>query len=277
MPFTLIKGTLHVVNYAPDGDSLKFKAKNKALWSKLSGPTVKLDANGNAQLRFEGIDTLETHFHGHHQPLALADAATDFTLAAAGITNVEWGPTRGRVTSARDGVPGYVLSRATEKNRRPVSFVFAGKAAKADGSSVHLDATMLKKSINYQLAAAGHAYPTYYQTLFVDLRDAFTTAIVAARKARKGLWPADKSRGVTINGLATLTDRHPVLPKLFRRLAVHLSSGQPLSGFLAKLAEEPEGVFVLSQRHFTHFDDVIEVKGERVRLRFPPEGLVFAP
>jgi endonuclease YncB( thermonuclease family) len=277
MPFILIKGTFHVVGYAPDGDSVKFHASKSTLWSKLDGPQVKLDTRGNAQLRFEGIDTLETHYKGRHQPTDPANAATDFTLAAIGITDVEWGPKRGRVTSAHDNVPGYILTRAAEKYHRPVSFVFAGTTSKADGSAVRLDPALLRKSINHKLAAAGHAYPTYYEGLFADLRNTLTAAVVAARNGHKGLWPDDRTAGVTVSGLAAITDKHPILPKLFRRLADHLKTGQPLATFKQKLAQNPEKVLIVSQSHFTHFDTVIAVKGKRVGLTVPPEDLVFAP
>ena len=35
MPFVVIKGTFHVVGYSPDGDSVRFMADDKGLWSKL--------------------------------------------------------------------------------------------------------------------------------------------------------------------------------------------------------------------------------------------------
>jgi len=46
MSFTLIKGTFHVLGYSPDGDSIRFKAKDASLWKKLSGPAVELNARG---------------------------------------------------------------------------------------------------------------------------------------------------------------------------------------------------------------------------------------
>jgi hypothetical protein len=56
MSFTLIKGTFHVLGYSPDGDSIRFKAKDASLWKKLSGPTVEMNARGHAQLRIEAVD-----------------------------------------------------------------------------------------------------------------------------------------------------------------------------------------------------------------------------
>ena len=75
MPFHLIKGTFHVVGYSPDGDSIRFKADDRTNWNMLSGPPVELNARDHAQLRIEAIDTLETHYQGHRQPLKLAKKA----------------------------------------------------------------------------------------------------------------------------------------------------------------------------------------------------------
>src|SRR4051812_14468705 len=66
MPFSLIKGTFHVAGYSPDGDSIRFQADDKSLWAKLSGPPAKLNAREHTQLRFEAIDTLETHYANFH-------------------------------------------------------------------------------------------------------------------------------------------------------------------------------------------------------------------
>jgi hypothetical protein len=68
MKYLLIKGSLHVVGYSPDGDSMMFKAADPALWDGLENDnkdtfTEKLTKeNGAVQLRLEGIDALETHF-----------------------------------------------------------------------------------------------------------------------------------------------------------------------------------------------------------------------
>src|SRR5262245_54818029 len=126
MPFTLIKGTFHVVGYSPDGDSIRFKADNRQNWDLLDGPNVELNAKEHAQLRVEAIDTLETHFQGHHQPLSLAKAAMNFLLSELGIKDVKFNEAGTKVVSARDATRGYILSRKAEGNHRPVSLVFAG-------------------------------------------------------------------------------------------------------------------------------------------------------
>jgi hypothetical protein len=68
MKYLLIKGSLHVVGYSPDGDSMMFKATNPAVWDALDKEDNELflekltKENGAVQLRLEGIDALETHF-----------------------------------------------------------------------------------------------------------------------------------------------------------------------------------------------------------------------
>jgi len=138
-------------------------------------------------------------------------------LTALGITDVVWDEDHRTIVAARDGMPGYILSRSVEKNRRPVVFVYAGDTREADGRSVHLNVARVKQSMNLRLADAGLVYPTYYRKLFSDLRDAFTTAVIAARAASRGAWQADGTTAGTVAMLASLEDTTPILPKLFRR------------------------------------------------------------
>src|SRR6185295_12848323 len=68
MKYTLIKGTYHVVVQSPDADSIKFRAANPALWQLIDTENRDvfernlLEGQGVVQLRFEGVDALETHF-----------------------------------------------------------------------------------------------------------------------------------------------------------------------------------------------------------------------
>ncbi len=276
MPFTLIKGRFYVKGYQPDGDSIKFKADDLDNWNKLDGPKAKLNSKGHAQLRFEGIDTLETHYQGTHQPLAFADGATDFLLDILGVTNVVWAEKRKKVVDAQDGSEGYVLSKAVEGYGRPVAFVFQGQLDKPDGESVYLDVNHLMKSVNYELLSEGHAYPTYYNGLFADLRTSMTEAVASARSKGIGLWSEDKTNdGFDVDSVSIIRDKIVILPKLFRRIVSYLDNDGSISGFDTYLASNPEQIMVLSKNHFTHFDNIVTVKGNRVQLTEPPENLVF--
>jgi len=276
MPFTLIKGTFHVVGYEPDGDSIRFKANNAALWQKLAGRPVELNARQHAQLRIEAIDTLETHYKGEHQPMQYAGQAMQFLLNQLGITDLKFSASGVKVVSASDATRGYILSRTTEGNQRPVSYVFSGKAREADGASLNLTPSRLKKSLNYKSLAAGLAYPTYYEGFFPDLRASTNTAVSTARTAGKGLWRSDKTnKGFKVPNLAAVTDSAVILPKLFRRIVAFLEAGGSISGFKGYLAKHSDRVTELTTGHATHLDTFVEVKGNQVRLTVQPEQLMF--
>jgi len=276
MPFFIIKGTFHVLGYSPDGDSIRFQADNEANWSKLSGPPVNLNARRHAQLRLEAIDTLETHFQNMHQPLDLAIKALDFLLSGLNITGVKWDVLRTRITKAKDGTEGYIISREVEKNRRPVSFVYSGAAPESDGSSVFLDVARLRQSLNYRSLEAGLAYPTYYKGLFSDLRKALTKTTRSARDAVLEIWAEDRTNaGFDVTGIESISDQHVIMPKLFRRIAEYLEGGGSLEGFKEFLELKNDGLTIISTAHFTHFDTVVEVNGTTVRMTELPENLMF--
>ncbi|MFC0408801.1 hypothetical protein [Roseomonas elaeocarpi] len=284
MPFTVIRGHFHARGYSPDGDSLRFAPQDTALLGRLSGPRARVNARGHVQLRIEAIDTLETHYTPpagggvYAQPAQWAEAAAERLLGFAGITGVVWDAAHRTVVEAADGTPGFILSRAVEKNGRPVAFVFAGDPPEADGAEVFLDAARLEESYNHLALREGLAYPTYYTGLFRELRDSLTAATGAARAAGLGLWPTDGTEaGFDATSLAVITDRVPILPKLFRRLVEYMVSFDTAVGFREKMEESAEPVLDLTEQNFTHFDSFIEqaAGSTRIRLTRPPEALVF--
>jgi endonuclease YncB( thermonuclease family) len=276
MGFYVIKGSFHVVNYSPDGDSIRFRADNPANWQLLKGATVVVNGRGHAQLRLEAIDTLETHYKNTRQPLKLARNALEFLLERLNITDVVWNDQRTKVVSANDGTRGYIISREVERNHRPISFAFAGEAQEADGANIEFYADRLAESVNYQSIATGMAYPTYYQGLFPDLRLALSQAVGNARTAQNGIWAEDKTNtGFSVPNLNAIRDDHVILPKLFRRLVEHLEGGGTVANFLAYLEALDEEMTIISNTHFTHFDTVVEVNGDVVRMTEPPENLIF--
>jgi hypothetical protein len=277
MPFTIIRGTYHIQGYEPDGDSVRFGAANDASWKKLAG-RAKLNARGHAQLRLEAIDTLETHFNGQHQPLTLAVKALDFLLHELNISGAQFDPLMLNVSSANDGTPGYIISREVEENGRPVAFAFAGTPPEADGSSVFLTAARIKDSLNYKSVLEGLAYPTYYRGLFSDLRNELTQAVVTARAAKRNIWEKDSTNcGFAVPNLQAITDTHVILPKLFRRLVEFMRGGGSVSGFKQFMETLAEPITIVGNTHFTHFDTVIEVQGNKVRMTERPENIVFQP
>jgi hypothetical protein len=197
-------------------------------------------------------------------------------LEGLNITDVEWNEARTMVTAANDGTQGYILSREVEKNGRPVAFVYAGTLPEEDGSEIFLDADRMSESLNQRALEEGLAYPTYYKGLFHDLREALTETVGGAREAQLGVWAEDRTNaGFEVEGLHSITDEHVILPKLFRRLAEYLQAGGSVAGFKEFLEAREEEIIVISTVHPTHFDTVVELEGNRVRMTEPPENLIF--
>lgn len=164
-----------------------------------------------------------------------------------------------------------------EAHGRPVAFAFVGEPTVADGSEVRLEVPLLRRSLNYRSLANGHAYPLFYDTLFADLRGALTTAADNARSASKHLWARDRSQaGLAVSAQDDLEQDGVIFPKLFRRLTEFFTEPQSaLPNFLGWLAKTEEQVLDLVENNFTHFDNLVEVAGGKVRLRRRPEQIVF--
>lgn len=285
MPMLLIEGTYKVLGAGPDGDSVRFYPNDPDEWDLLRGRRVRRNRAGGAQLRLDGIDALETHYHPPHgpelhQPPPFARRAADELLTWLGFRDVTRDE-RGTVTDAAPpDVPGYILTRSADKYGRCVALAGRGEAPGTSGSRIDVDIALLKKTANHHQLTEGLAYPTFYRKLYVDLREEMTVATRAARTSGKGLWPKDETEsGAKLNGLTSLTDSSVVLPKLFRRLADYLvlNDGDPsLAGFPDYLEQRDDRLFILSNGQSTGFDTVVDVtNGSTVRLNRPPEDLVF--
>lgn len=279
--YVLIEGRFLVNGTSPDGDSVRFRANSKELWSRLDGPPVRLTKDGGAQLRFEGIDALETHYRAGRtvsQPKELAFAAADLVLDQIGIRDVVWTPSRKKISSVGvDETPGYILAKMTERYRRPIAFVFSGspRGRTSDGSIVELSVSDLKKSVNYQLMLQGLVYPTYYKTLHWELRDALTAAARASRRRKKGVWQNDATRNLKLTRPETITEDVPILPKLFRRLMRMYANTGSFANLNEYLLTRRESVVQISHCHFTHFDRICTQKGNIISIPEPVEDFVF--
>jgi hypothetical protein len=109
------------------------------------------------------------------------------------------------------------------------------------------------------------------------LRDSLTTAVKAARKAKKGLWKNDRTTaGLTVSDEATLETEGVVFPKLFRRLTSYFNGGgQGLEGFLPWLQKTEEQVLDLTTGNFTHLDNMLTTTNGKLKLTVKPEQLVI--
>lgn len=301
MPFIAVAGTFHLVNrtvagtpsgFEPDGDSIHFRPTDAALLQRLRvvGRPLAPTNIGSVMLRFESIDALELHYQADngvtsHQPRPLADQSRDFLTGALGMNPVPYVLPRGvrvKPPVPHDATPGYIIARTLEVNGRPVSFAFAGPCPFADGAEVFLTPALLKTSLNYKLLRGGHAYPLFYDTLFVDLRKTMQAATRRARAAGKGIWALDRTNaGIALpNGQADLEQSGVIFPKLFRRLSDFLARGPAgtvsLAGFPAWLAASEERVLDLPTINFTGFDNLVEVGADlSVRMTRKPEEVVF--
>jgi endonuclease YncB( thermonuclease family) len=291
LPFLVISGSYHLVGqtksgspsgFEPDGDSVQFRPDQPALLDRLArvGSAYRLTSIGSTQLRVEGIDALELHFEGSHQPRPLADQSRDFLTGALGMNPVPYKPPddlRVKPPVPKDDTRGFILARSLEAHGRPVAFAFLGDPPAAGGSEFVLKTPLLRKSLNYQSLRDGQSYPLFYDTLFARFRNVFAAAASQARIAKRGLWDSDRTAaGVTAGSGTDLEESGVVFPKLFRRLTtfLHQHPGD-LAGFLPWLAKTHEQVLDLSSGNFTHFDNVIRVTQDKVRLIRLPEQLVF--
>ncbi|GGE20032.1 hypothetical protein GCM10011390_44110 [Aureimonas endophytica] len=283
MPYRLVKGRYRVVNYAPDGDTIRFEPDDREALGDLLG-SARFNLRGHVPLRLEGIDALESHYSppsgggALSQPMPLARGATDFLLNFVGIHEVVWTAERRSIASATDGAKGHILTRSVDKYGRVIAFAFAGDANEEDGDDVFLDQEGLARSYNQAALAEGLVYPTFYWGLFADLRTVLADAAATARRQRKGVFAQDVTQtGVRVNSLSSITDDAVILPKLFRRLSDFLVATGSVKDFHTAMEANREPVLDLTTSNFTHFDTFIEQDGDVVRMTRLLEDIVFDP
>lgn len=260
MSFLIIKGVFNPLSGFPDGDSVRFLADDDTLFDQLEGQ-VDIKSGGEVQLRYEGIDALEK--------LAVKPFSSDATES-----NIEL------LGGKNNGLKGYILSSHTDRNGRPVCFVFKGDSPDPDGVNVFLDTDLIKQSVNYQLLAGGLVYPMFYENLYKELRDEMTEAVKAARQANSGIWAEDaSSSGVTINPPVSLAKLPPIFPKLWRRLESFYrrpsNMTKTVSEFLNSLSLGRDRLFTVPDQRSIKFSTAIEVSGDNLKLIYNPEDMVF--
>jgi hypothetical protein len=122
MPFTVIAGSFRVVGqtpggnpsgFEPDGDSVQFRPTDPTVLDRLAvlERPVRLTSIGSTQLRMEGIDALEIHYGGSHQPRPLADRGRDALIERLGLAPVTYrepAATRVRPPAVFERQPGWI-------------------------------------------------------------------------------------------------------------------------------------------------------------------------
>lgn len=283
MPSKLIKGTYHVKNRAPDGDSIAFQANNTANWDFFNWsrgfrkPTP--EKNRPIQLRIEGIDSLETHYEGFAQPLAIAKSATDALLRAFGIPVLTYNLNFTKIVTAGDAVEGAIIAADVDGYDRPIAYALLGDHGLADGAELSaLTDAMVELTINYKLAAEGLAYPTFYTTTNETGLAAISRAAAAAIEDRRGIWAFDRSLGFQFWGPRTILEEAVILPKLFRRLVNFCEESDDMANLAVWLAGKRDPFTVISTgQRFQKLSDLVFVNGREVGLKFDPLDVMFRP
>ncbi len=294
MGYRLVKGR-YVLRYEtedgkwrasqPDGDSVWFAPDSPAHLSDFEGRDARFSVGGTVQLRLDGIDALEVHYQGGHQPLELAHAARAALLRRLGFERVVLGPTGVTVAESKPrSVRGYIAVRGVDEteSRRPIALAFTGSVPESSGRDVLLGPAHARKSVNVALARSGLVYPMIYTTLPIELRRVFWSAIETARTEQRGLWAPGVDRSVRPTKLRTRADLERVVlwPKLYRRLHDYLGAHGDLSRFDAWLRAEPASrddmVLVRSLDDLRALHNVFRVEGDRISMRFDPIDLVVA-
>jgi endonuclease YncB( thermonuclease family) len=292
--YTLIKGQYSIHNPndprrgpQPDGDTVTFFPKSldsvRAL-KRISGRAPDI-SNGHINVRYEGIDALETHFQGTHQDLGLANAARERNLALLGFTNVKFFLDLPNVVQSvdRNPLPGYVIANGIESNGRMLGLVYAGTTNHHDGTKIFVDNAILDQSVNAKLVDAGLAFVEPYDTMPISLVQQLRAKISAARAAGGGLWASESPTIGTAAHIANLAEAQALdmWPKLFRRLATYFREGHVgLGQFDAWVRDDSvrrDDALRLPDGEAGNMHDTFVVAGDTLQLKVRPEDLVITP
>lgn len=295
MSYRVIKGEFHIwypdqilQGPEPDGDTIKFKPDQASLVHGLErsgGRAPEFNERGMINIRFEGIDALETHFQGRHQNDQWSHAAKDRLLGLAGFTHVQFHPENPlKVSSATPQYTrGHILARSLDPFGRIIAFVYPGEPSNARPGE-HLTPDKAVASINGILLSEGLCYPSFYSTLPTDIRDRYAQIAVAARNGARGLWPEDTAsvtKEANIANLAAL-EKLVIWPKLFRRLAAYFQAGfTSLEQFDAWLREDQvnrdDNLLFLDNGQFANMHDLVTIVGSKVKMTRSSELIVIKP
>jgi endonuclease YncB( thermonuclease family) len=220
-----IHGELVVIGYEPDGDSVRFIADDPGLFDQIQrGYKVRPSGrDGSVQLRFEAIDSPETHYGKDAQPLG--DKARDSVLGWIGFTDLTYGADGNKVTGARPrSVRAVVLTKGSDPHGRPVSYVIVHEDdLPADGHWTVMGATTLDKTLNARALSEGSAYPTFYTSTPARHVSHLRTLAAKARANRLGVWAVDHTAGFRLVDQSSIgPEGQLILPKLFRRATDYL-------------------------------------------------------
>ena len=194
-----------------------------------------------------------------------------------------------------DTIPGYIVTRDIELNGRPVSWVFKGAAPFEDGTAISQDTLteLAVQSANYYLLQQGLVYPYFFMTLQAKLRNKLSAAVTQAQATAmsatgNNLWRSDKSiPGLALADIKTITEQSVpqasaalIYPYLFRKVLKYWYQNTPdvantavnVTGLCVKANPN---IFVVSEADFVKLDEILELKGNMLRMKKLPQDIVF--
>ncbi len=276
--YRVFAGRFHVTGYSPDGDSIRFEPYTPQAFVEFLN--IRPKRMNKFQLRLEAIDALETHYEGYMQPRMAAIRALEHLLERLDISDIEYSMLGDLVVSANDAKEGYVLTRSVDGFKRPIVYIFPKYGHDLDVTQPY-DAEMvpIEQSVNFQMAAEGHVYPTFYNTMHPHFLRTFQAACKNARELHRGLWFYDKTAEFDISDLDAIQTEFVILPKLFRRIVKFASKNPTLSNLKDYLKRNGGSLYIEGQSKGEGFWRSIDYDVERhvVRLMKHPEELVFKP
>ncbi|OLL30959.1 hypothetical protein BTH42_14380 [Burkholderia sp. SRS-W-2-2016] len=292
--YTVVKGKYWIHNAEkprqgpqPDGDTVAFIPDSPDVvrqLRKISGRPADIHG-GRINVRYEGVDALETHFVGVHQQLALARAARDRNLQLLGFTNVRFFEDLPNVVESVDQsqLPGFVLANGIEANGRLLGLVYAGGSDHDDGEGMFVETEMLDQSVNAKLVVAGLVYVEPYDSMPMSLVRHLRAAVHCARKTGAGLFPQESITTEKAAVVQNLGDAQALVmwPKLFRRLATFLDEGHVgLDRFDEWIRDDPvrrDDTLRLPDGEKGNMHDTFTIVNNALQLRFRPEDLLITP
>jgi endonuclease YncB( thermonuclease family) len=238
-PYLLaMHGTLVIVGYQPDGDSIRFVADTPELFDDLyRGYKIRRSTRDDSvQLRLEAIDAPELHYGGAAQPTG--DTARDWLLGQVGFTDVTYETGTTTVVSASpDAIRAVIYTKAADPNGRAIAYLHVtGGRRPADGAWTHVTNAVLDHTLNAQAVSAGIAYPTFYTSTPAPHVRHLRDLARGAREDKTGVWAVDQTPLFQLVDHSSIgPEGQLILPKLFRRATDYLKDAA--KGFTGNLPD----------------------------------------
>ncbi len=277
--YKVIAGTFHVKGFSPDGDSIRFQAKDQSHWEFFTwkGDAAAKKHDKRKQLRVESIDALETHYEGYHQPRTFALAALESLLEMIGIKNVIYSLSQTKIVDADDGKSGFIASASIDPFGRPVSYLFPKSAKLTDGAIMDSNSLPIENSLNFELAREGLVYPTFYIGTDRAFAEKIRAVVARARKTKRGIWSIDRTSDFTLYDIRTLQEDILILPKLFRRLVKFFDNNSDFGMLSDYMKRQKDKLELWDGTKKDSLADLMKLSGRRIQLKTPPEDILFNP